>query len=152
MNSEDRQGQMYVIDASIHVACARPQEPNHREARMLLANIATEGHPVYLPEIVLAEVAAVISRGTGRIQVVERLAATLRRIPHFVYVSVDATLGDRATQISGKFQIRGCDAVYVALALERGATLITLDRQQRKRVPTGIVARTPTEELAARGW
>lgn len=143
---------MYVIDASIHVADARPQEPHHGEAKALLARIAVEHDTVYLPEIVLAEVAAAISRGTGLIQVAERLAAILRWIPHFVYVPVDATLGDHAAQISARYQIRGCDAVYVALALERSAILITLDRQQRKRVPPGVVARTPAEELAVRGW
>jgi predicted nucleic acid-binding protein len=143
---------VYVIDASVHVADARPQEPKHREARALLACVAAEGLPVYLPEIVLAEVAAAISRGTGRAEVAQRLAATLRRVPHFAYVAVDAALGDLAAQISARYQIRGCDAVYVALALERNATLITLDQQQRVRVPAGIIARTPAEELAVRGW
>jgi predicted nucleic acid-binding protein len=56
---------MYVIDASVHVADARPQEPYHIEARTLLARMAAENHPVYLPEVVLAEIAAAISRGTG---------------------------------------------------------------------------------------
>jgi predicted nucleic acid-binding protein len=58
---------MYVIDASVHVADARPQEPHHVEARTLLARMAAENYPVYLPEVVLAEVAAAISRGTGQI-------------------------------------------------------------------------------------
>ena len=143
---------MYVVDASVHVADARPQEPYHTEARALMANIAAKGFCVYLPEIVLAEVAAAISRGTGRAQVAQRLATVLRRVPHFQYVPVDAALGDHAAQISARYQIRGCDAVYVALALERSATLITLDRQQRERVPADLIARTPAEELTARGW
>jgi predicted nucleic acid-binding protein len=44
-------------------------------------------------------------------------------------------------------QIRGSDAVYVALAQQKRATLITLDRQQQERVPPTITARTPAEEL-----
>jgi len=142
---------MYVVDASVHVADARPQEPHHAEAHVLMTNMAAEGCCVYLPEIVLAEVAAAISRGTGRSDIAQRLAAVLRRVPHFQYVPVDTALGDRAAQISARHRIRGCDAVYVALALERSAILITLDRQQWERVPPDLIARTPAEELAARG-
>ena len=142
---------MYVIDASVHVADARPQEPHHAEARALLARLAAEGSRVYLPEITLAEVAAAISRGTGIPSVAQRWVAALRRVPHFRFVPVDAALGDLAAWISAQYVIRGCDAVYVALAQQRGSTLITLDRQQRERVPprpAGVPARTPAEELA----
>ena len=53
-----------------------------------------------------------------------------------------------AAELAAERQIRGCDAVYVALAQQCGATLITLDGQQRERVPPGVVACTPVEELA----
>ena len=139
---------MYVIDTSVHVADARPQEPHHDEARAMLAWIASQDIPVFLPEIVLAEIAAGISRGTGQIAVAQRLVGTLRRVPQFVFVSVDHTLGDLAADIAARYQIRGCDAVYVALAQQRDAVLITLDRQQRERVPPHIIARSPAEEMA----
>lgn len=139
---------MYVIDASVHVADARPQEPSHAEARTLLARLAAERHAVYLPEITLAEVAAAISRGTGQPAVAEHLVAVLRQVPHFHYIPVDATLGDLPATISARYQVRGCDAVYVALAQQRRATLITLDRQQQERVPPDVIARAPAEELA----
>jgi predicted nucleic acid-binding protein len=139
---------MYVIDASVHVADARPQEPHHAQARNLLGRLAGEGWPVYLPTIVLAEVAAAISRGTGRPNLARRLIATLQRVPHFRFVPVDDDLGQLAAELAAEHQIRGCDAVYVALAQQCGATLITLDGQQRERVPPGVVAHTPAEELA----
>jgi len=53
---------MYVIDASVHVADARPSEPHHQEARALLARVAAEGWTVYLPIIALAEELAEIAR------------------------------------------------------------------------------------------
>ena len=138
---------MYVIDASVHIADARPQEPHHAEARALLAQVAAEDLPVLLPEIVLAEIAAGISRGTGQIALAQRLTGALRRVPQFQFVPVEHTLGSLAAEIAARSQIRGCDAVYVALAQQRGAVLITLDRQQRERVPPHIVARSPAEEL-----
>jgi predicted nucleic acid-binding protein len=139
---------MYVIDASVHVADARPQEPHHAEARALLAHVAAENRQVFLPEVVLAEIAAAISRGTGQVVLALRLARALRRVPHFQFVTVEHALGDLAAEIAARYQIRGCDAVYVALAQQRGAILITLDRQQRERVPPNIVAHGPAEELA----
>jgi predicted nucleic acid-binding protein len=139
---------MYVVDASVHVTDARPQEPHHAEARDLLARLAAEGRPVYVPEIVLAEIAAAISRGTGQQALALRLVAALRKVPHFEFVAVDDALGDLAAEIAARHQIRGCDAVYVALARQRQAVLITLDRQQRDRIPLDVVARTPAEELA----
>ena len=142
---------MYVIDASVHAADARPQEPHHAEARALLARLATEGRIVYLPVIVLAEVASAISRGTGRPALAQRLTATLRRVPYFQFVPVDDALGRLAAELAAQQQLRGCDAVYVALAQQRDATLITLDRQQRERVPPDVVARMPAEELAEIG-
>ena len=141
---------MYVIDASVHIADAHPQEPQHGEARALLAQVAAEDLTVFLPELVLAEIAAGISRGTGQISLAERLTGALRRVPQFHFVPVDRTLGDLAAEIAAHSQIRGCDAVYVALAQQRDAVLITLDRQQRERVPTYVVARSPAEELARR--
>ena len=143
---------MYVVDASVHVADARPQEPNHPQAHELLRQIAARGQAVYLPVIVLAEVAAAISRGTGEPALARRWTAALRRVPHFHPVPVDETLADRAADVSARYQIRGCDAVYIALAQQLGATLVTLDRQQQERVPPDLVARTPAEELAAMGW
>ncbi len=142
---------MYVIDASVHVADARPKEPHHVQAHTLLTRLAAEGRLVYLPTIVLAEVAAAISRGTGQSGLAQRLVAALWRVPHFEYVSVDDTLGQLAAELAAQYQIRGCDAVYVALARQRGATLVTLDRQQRDRAPSDVIARTPAEELAQIG-
>lgn len=142
---------MYVIDASVLVADVHPGEPHHAEARAFLRRVAVEKQPVYLPVIILPEVAAAISRGTGEPALARRLTVALQRIPHFEIVPVDEHLGQLAAALASDHQIRGCDAVYVALARERGATLITLDRQQCERVPPSVAACSPAEELSATG-
>jgi predicted nucleic acid-binding protein len=138
---------MYVVDASVHVADARPQEPRHAEARLLLSRFAQEGWTVAIPTICMAEIAAAISRGAGNPDLARRLVVALGRIPHFEWVAVDERLGQLAADLAAEHRIRGCDAVYVALARQRGATLISLDHQQRERVPPDVIARTPAEEL-----
>jgi predicted nucleic acid-binding protein len=142
---------MYVIDASVLVADARPSEPSHSEAHTLLIHLRTEEGVVYLPTIVLAEVAAAISRGTGDSSVAERWVTRLEQLSLFHFVSVDKKLGQLAAKVAAEYQTRGCDAVYVTLAKQHGVTLITLNRQQRERVPDDLVARTPAEELADLG-
>lgn len=139
---------MYVIDASVHVADIRHAEPHHAEARAFLRRVAAEAWPVYLPIIVLPEIAAAISRGTGRPDLARRLVAVIQRRPHFQIVPVDDDLGRLAAALAARHAIRGCDALYVALAHARGAALITLEREQRARVPAGIATQTPAEALS----
>ena len=63
------------------------------------------------------------------------------------FVPIDNALGQQAAALAAEHQIRGCDALYAGLAEGRGATLITLDRQQRERVPSQLEAHTPVEAL-----
>jgi predicted nucleic acid-binding protein len=133
---------MYVVDASVHVAEMRPSEPHHSEARAFLDHVRNG------PIIVLAEVAGGISRGTGQPDLARRLTGLLERVPNFVFVPVDETLGQQAAEIAAGFQIRGCGSVYVALAGQLGATPITLDNEQRQRAPSAVVAQTPAEALS----
>jgi predicted nucleic acid-binding protein len=139
---------MYVIDASVYVADIRPSEPHHSEARAFLDHVRGGGEIAYAPIIVLAEVAGGISRGTGQPGLARRLIGLLRRVPNFVFVPVEETLGQQAAEIAAGRQIRGCDSVYVALAGQLGATLITLDGEQRQRAPASVIAQTPSEALS----
>ena len=142
---------MVVIDASVLVADIRPEEPHHAEARTFLQRAASEGWAIYLPaldSIVLPEIAAAISRGTGDPILARRFVAAVQRIPHYDILPVLRDLSELAADLAAEYRIRGCDAVYVALAQQHGATLITLDRQQRERVPPSIVARSPAEALS----
>ena len=52
---------------------------------------------------------------------------------------VGNSLAARAAEIAIERRIRGCEAVYVALAEASGLPLLTLDRQQRER-SAGLVA------------
>jgi predicted nucleic acid-binding protein len=60
---------------------------------------------------------------------------------------VDDTLARQAVDVAAQYHLRGGDAVYVAVALRFGSTLITLDRQQRERAQHALTARHPAEEL-----
>ena len=72
----------------------------------------------------------------------------LRRLPHPVWVPLDEGLAGQAADAAAEHGLQGSDAVYLAVALRFGSTLITLDREQRERVAPTAVARTPAEMLA----
>ncbi len=133
---------MFIVDASVHIADMRPSEPHHPEARAFLDHVRRTGEAAYGPTILLAEVAAGIARGTGRPGLARRLTGLLRRVPSFIFVPVDETLGDLAAEVAAEQQIRGCDAVYVALAQQLDAILVTLDGEQRQRAPATVLADT----------
>ena len=140
---------MFVVDASVHIADMRPAEPYHPEARAFLDHVRQTGKLAYGPMTVLAEVAAGIARGTGQPGLARRLTGLLQRVPNFIFTPVDKALGGLAAELAAERQMRGGDAVYVALALQLGAILVTLDDEQRQRAPTAVLARTPAEALAA---
>jgi len=136
----------YVIDASVYVARSRRSEPGFVDSVALLKRIDLEQWPVYLPSIALPEVAGNIARTIGKPSFARRVLLTLLQ-PYAELIDVDVTMGQFAANLAIQHRIRGCDAVYVALAQMRNAVLITLDQEQRQRVPPGVVARTPAEEL-----
>jgi predicted nucleic acid-binding protein len=138
----------FVLDASVLVAAALPNEPFHADAKALMQYLMEEGGYIYLPAIAFAEVAAAIARGAGDEQLALAVVAQYSSRPDLQRVAVDVALGDLTTEIAAKQRIRGCDAVYVALAYVEQAVLVTLDGQQRERAPSDVTACTPAQALA----
>ncbi len=138
---------MFVVDASVHIADMRPSEPHHPAARAFMDSVRSSGMPVYGPIIVLAEIAGGLARGTGRPDLARRQIGLLHRHPNFVFVPVDETLGELAAETAATYQIRGCDALYVALAQQLDVTLVTLDAEQRQRGLAVVTTQTPEAAL-----
>jgi len=138
----------FVLDASVLVAAVLPNEPFHVDAKALMRRLMDATTYLYVPTIAFAEVAAAIARGAGDERLALAVAAEYTVRPDLHRIAVDVALGDLATEVAAKQRIRGCDAVYVALAQMEQAILITLDEQQRERAPAGVTARTPAQALA----
>jgi predicted nucleic acid-binding protein len=138
----------FVVDASVLIAAVLPNEPFHADAKALMQRLMDVGVYLSLPTIAVAEVAAAIARGAGDERLALAVAAGYSVRPDLHRVAVDGALGDLAAEIAARQRIRGCDAVYVALAHREQAVLITLDSQQRERAPSSVTARTPAQALA----
>jgi predicted nucleic acid-binding protein len=139
----------FVVDASVFVADARPAEPAHTAAKALLRTIAERGMRLHVPMIALAEIAGAIARQTRDPGLALRIVSMYGQWPGIEVASIDDDLGIAAARLCAERYIRGCDALYVALAAARGATLVTLDRQQLERAPETVPTMGPAEALAA---
>lgn len=139
---------MYVVDASVHISALNPVEAEHPSSKQFLERIRQRGLRVFEPDILLPEVAAAVARAFDNGIRGLALAAALRQVPDFLFIPVDAPLADAAAEIAAKYRLRGCDAVYVAVANQRGATLVTLDRQQLERAALVVATVRPADALA----
>jgi len=138
---------MYCLDASVLVNSFVKSEEHHEYSRKLLDGIKSSSSFAILPEIALPEVASAVSRGSGNSETAAEFAAELRRIPNLTFVPVDSELSAMAVKFAAENKLRGCDAVYVAVASLFKVKLITLDSQQLERSKGVVEACTPRDEL-----
>jgi len=138
----------YTIDASVFINAFNPAEAGHADSQRLLAQLRSQAAPLIAPTLLLSEVAAAIRRGRGDEALARQFTAALSRLPHLVLTPLDQVLAQQAGEIAAQYSLRGSDAVYAAVALRFGSTLVTLDREQRERVANALPTCTPTEALA----
>ena len=138
----------YTVDASVFLNAFNPYEVGHEASHRFLAGLQEQAVPIIVPLVLLPELAAAVSRGREDEALAREFATALTHLPHLVWVPLDSTLARQAAEVAARYRLRGSDAVYAAVALRFGATLITLDREQLERVEAVLAARTPAEALA----
>jgi len=139
---------VYTIDASVFLNAFNPYEAGHEESHRWLAQLQEQATPIIAPTLLLPEVAAAVSRGREDEDLARQFATSLSRLPHLVLVPLDTALAQQAADVAARYRLRGSDAVYAAVALRFGSTLVTLDREQRERVAEALTAHDPAEVLA----
>jgi predicted nucleic acid-binding protein len=138
----------YTAVASVFLNAFNPYEAGHEASHRFLVRLQEQAVPIVVPLLLGPEVAAAVSRGREDEALAREFAAALTRLPYLVWVPLDSTMARQAADVAAQFRLRGSDAVYAAVALRFGATLITLDAEQRKHVVAVLAARTPAEALA----
>jgi len=136
---------MAVVDASVYIALINANEDGHAASWHWYLQAVRSGEQLYAPAIILGEVAAALSRGMDDQDLAKRAARRLERSRSIELVAVTIVLGASAAAIAAEHRIRGCDAVYVALAQSRGEYLVTLDRQQLTRGSAAVETRRPPD-------
>lgn len=135
---------MPVIDASVYVALVNAQEPGHEASLAWYRRAIEQRATLVAPNIILAEVAAALSRGLGDPSLAVRAVGQLQRSRIITLAPVSHPLAEMAADIAARHRIRGCDALYVALAKQTGENLVTLDQQQLARGAAVVVTHAPS--------
>ena len=138
---------MIVADASFWVAAFLAQDAHHDQSARLMRRIVTDAIPVYSPTLALVEVAGALARRTGSRTLAESALRYLKGQSWLTLSSLSIAFSEVAVGIAITCSLRGADAVYVALARQESAPLITLDDETLKRSAPAILAMTPGEWL-----
>jgi predicted nucleic acid-binding protein len=136
-----------TIDASVLVAAGAPDDPAAPDASAFIAAALSSGIAIHQPTSALVEVAAAIGRRTGDEDLAMDAGSALLAMPGLVIHPLDLEASAGAAALAGRLRLRGADAVYAAVALRYGTTLVTLDDELLARSRPLVDALTPTEWL-----
>ena len=134
---------MAVIDASVYVALMNAHEAAHQSCWAWFERAQRDQTPVRAPAVLMAEVSAALSRGMGNPLLAHRIVKQLLLTQAIELFPVTVELAERAAGLAADCGIRGCDAIYVALAAHTREELVTLDRQQLERGRAVIATHEP---------
>jgi len=91
---------MYTIDASVWVNAADVREVGHAESRQMLNAIRAQALPIFVPTLLLAEVAAAIIRTRGDEALARALVADIRRLPNVTFVPLTIAQAQQAANLA----------------------------------------------------
>jgi predicted nucleic acid-binding protein len=135
-----------VGDASLWISYLLPDDVKHEVSREWFAQLSPD-EEIVEPSLLLVEIAAGLSRRTGRFDLVQQAVATVRSDPRLRLHSMTDALMDEALTLAMRLRLRAGDAIYVALSRLTGATLVTWDREQRERAVAVVETRSPDDDL-----
>ena len=132
-----------VVDASVWVSAAIPDDVHHESSRTWLAT-RRDGDLV-TPTLALVETAGAIARRSGSSALAAQAVSAIAALPNVLVVVPDEELWETALAVAGGRKIRGADALYVALAEALQLPLVTWDREQIERAGRRVTTLTPSD-------
>ena len=139
---------MFTIDTSVYINALNPNEAGSAESQAFLAHVHQQMISVFSPTLLLVELAAIVARVFDDSQRGIAYAQSVHQLPGHVWLALDQGLATTTLRLAAFHRLRGADAVYAAVAQQRGTVLVTLDHQQLTRLPATVSAVTPTDALA----
>lgn len=139
---------LFTIDASVFVAACRPSESGRASCRELLRWVRRASVPLIEPAILPVEIAAALARAGEAPASATGYAESVGSLPYLTLVVLDAQSARRAVVTATKYRLRGADALYVTVAAQYGAHLVTLDGEQLRRAPAAVRACKPDAATA----
>jgi predicted nucleic acid-binding protein len=114
---------LFLVDASVWVAAVMPQHPQHLQAERFLR----VGPPLMVLDLTVYEVANVVARNYGELDLARRLVQGLFRGSSRPPLQGDVTLFEDGLDLMSEHGLTAYDAAYVAAARRNGWQLVSLD-------------------------
>jgi predicted nucleic acid-binding protein len=139
---------MYVIDSSIFLSGFFDHEPYHKESQKCLRYFKENPSvSVFLPEFVIPEIGCVISRIIKKSKLGIEFAKSLRGFVNFKFIPVDRYIADLSLEIGSFLNLKGADAIFVAVAYNFNSTLISSDKEHLEKAKRLIKVIHPKDFL-----
>jgi predicted nucleic acid-binding protein len=138
---------LLTIDSSVFVSAARQAETGNAESTRFLAWVRESRPRLFLPTLLMAEVAAALSRTGSAAGLAQQYALTIGQLPNTVLVALDEGLARQAAALGAQHKLRGADSVFLASAALFAAELVTLDREQLQRGSSIVQTLSPADFL-----
>jgi predicted nucleic acid-binding protein len=135
-----------VVDASVWVSRFLSQDAFHAVSRTWLIETTVAGTSLVAPTIMLAEVSGAIARRVGDVKLGYQIVQQIRQLPTLQLTALDESLAQFSAQIASHYQLRGADAIYVAVAHHLQMPLVSWDQEQIDRSTNLITAYMPAQE------
>jgi predicted nucleic acid-binding protein len=138
-----------TLDASVAVSAFSSTEVGANDSRRLLELLWRNQTVIVVPTLIRPEIVAAVRRSTGDPGKAKALEESFAALPGVIFQDLDDRMADAAVEIAATTGLRGADAVYAATARHFDAALITLDGEQRTRLPADMIALYPSEAIEA---
>jgi predicted nucleic acid-binding protein len=139
-----------IVDASVFVAASRTNEPFFVESNRFLTEVQQSATQIVCPSLVLAECASAIARSTQSPILATRIISLIEAFPNISLMSLTIRLAREAAQLTSSLQLRGADAIYVALAARYAQGILVTwdkDKEMLQRGSAAVQAITPSDWL-----
>lgn len=134
---------MTVTDASVWVSYLLPQDINHNSSRNWINHYLASNKNLVAPNLLLAEVAGAVRRRSGQVALAQQVVDRLNRLRGLQLVPLTQPLSVNAAKLATDLQLRGADAVYVAVAAYLNLPLLSWDQEHINRAGQAIQVYTP---------
>lgn len=130
---------MVVIDTSVIFKWFASAEKKREEAKSFLVNHLNKTEPIIIPDLLLYEIANAWATKTALTseEVLENL--TLLGKYDLKIVPASFNLVMKASKLSKTYSISVYDAIFIALAEEKGVKVVTADEKLFRKVPLPFI-------------
>lgn len=140
-----------TLDASVHLAALNPGEAGSEDCQALLRRLHGEDRDesvaVVSPTLMIVEVAASVAGALGDPGRAAPVYQALRGLSGQTMIPLSELLAEETSRLAAECGLSGSCAVYGAVAQLYGTTLVTLDRDQERKLSPVIGVWRPDEAL-----